>query len=167
MNERMIENNDLFPQQEFIPAHAAKRVLVYMEQDHAGNLSFKPASLMYHEANEQSPTQKKEENLTKESLMSFLKWAGLSLPLVVAVIGSTVWINSTIDNKSRENRLELKADLIAMQQSNKSDIEQSRQDVLSQTYRLQDSIQRLSDRSDEKFEKISSQLIAIQQKGSN
>lgn len=84
------------------------------------------------------------------TFQSFLKWVGLSLPIVASIVGSTYWINSTIDSKSRDNRLELKADLTVV-----------RQDILLQLTRTQDSVLRLSDRSDEKFDKINDKLTEI------
>lgn len=42
---------------------------------------------------------------------SLLTWVATVLPVIAAIIGATTWINSTIDSKARDNRLELKQDL--------------------------------------------------------
>ncbi|WP_142501262.1 hypothetical protein [Klebsiella sp. 2680] len=105
---------------------------------------------------------KEQPKVEKNTLKTILNWGGLILTVIVPVVIATVWINSTIEAKSRENRLELKADLAEMQKLNKDDINQTRQDLLAQTYRLQDAVQRISDRSDDKFDKIATQLSAIE-----
>ena len=147
MSIKMIENNDIFPNHEFIPAQSAQRVLMYVEQDHNGNFSFQPASLVYHDVMNKPKPDAKEEILFKDSLQTFLKWIGLSLPVLACIAGTTYWINSTIDAKSYQNRVEMKADLVAM-----------KQDIMAQTLRTQDSVQRLSDRTDEKFDKVNDSL---------
>lgn len=86
------------------------------------------------------------------SFQSFIKWAGLSLPLVVAIAGSVAWINSTIESKARENRLEMKAELQSVKIELKGD-----------TARVQDSVGHLEDKIDRKMDKVSDQLTAIQQ----
>lgn len=85
-------------------------------------------------------------------LQSFLKWVGLSLPLILAIIGATVWINSTIDSKVRENRLEMKADL-----------DSARIEIKSEAQRTQDAVMRLDDKVDRKMDKLSDQLTIMQQ----
>lgn len=78
----------------------------------------------------------------KDLTLNILKWVALVLPIVLAITGATVWVNSTIDSKSRDNRLEMKADLD----------------------RTQDAIQRLSDRDDAKFDKLNDKLDRLSEK---
>lgn len=83
---------------------------------------------------------------------SFLKWVGLSLPVIVAVVCATAWINMTIDSKARENRLEMKADL-----------DSAKVEIKAEVVRSQDDIKRLDDKIDRKMDKISDQLTSLQQ----
>lgn len=110
------------------------------------------------------PPQKAEPEVKSETLKNVLHWLGMILTIVVPVVLATIWITSAINSAARDNRLELKSDLALMQQANKTDIAQYKQDVLAQTYRLQDNLQTVSDRTDEKLEKITSQLATIDQK---
>ncbi|EPJ5334250.1 hypothetical protein L7A00_001896 [Enterobacter cloacae] len=87
-----------------------------------------------------------------QSFQSFIKWVGLSLPIVAALVGTTVWINTTIDNKARENRLELKADL-----------ESAKVELKAEVIRTQGDIARLDDKIDRKMDKLSDQLTVINQ----
>ncbi|CAI2056938.1 Uncharacterised protein [Serratia quinivorans] len=86
------------------------------------------------------------------SFQSFIKGAGLSLPLIIAVAAAATWVNSTIDSKTRENRIEMKADL-----------ETVKTDLKAEAVRTQDEIKRLDDKIDRKLDKISDQLGAIHQ----
>lgn len=139
----------------FTPIEDARKVLMIVDQTPDGKISFQPAGMLYHnETNklhaDTSQKPEREGKMQTGSFQSFLKWVGLSLPIVAAIVGSTCWINSTIDSKARDNRLELKADL-----------NEARQDILLQVTRTQDSILRLSDRTDEKFDKINDKLTEI------
>ena len=156
----MTEKYTASPQQEFIPANTSPTLIMLVGPDHNGNTSFQPASLVYHEQKGNHQHKQKEGSVVKESIQTFLKWVGLSLPVVVSIVGTTYWIDSTIDAKSYQNRIEMKGDLVAM-----------KQDVMTQELRTQDSVQRLSDRTDERFDKVTDSLndiktIIITQKNS-
>ena len=84
-------------------------------------------------------------------LQSFLKWAGLLLSFVIAIVGAVTWINATIDSKTRENRIEMKAEL------------DSATEIKAEVIRTQDSVNRLDEKIDRKMDKLSDQLTAIQQ----
>lgn len=145
----MIKNNDISPSHDFIPAQGAQRVLMYVEQDDSGKVSFQPANMVYHDPMITKPTPKEVIGV-KESIQNLLKWIGLSLPIVASIVGASYWINSTIESKSNQNRLEMKSDLSAV-----------KQDIMVQTLRTQDAVQRLSDRTDEKFDKVNSGMNDI------
>ncbi len=85
-------------------------------------------------------------------LQSFLKWAGLLLSFVIAIVGAVTWINATIDSKTRENRIEMKADL-----------DSAKTEIKAEVFRTQDSVNRLDEKIDRKMDKLSDQLTAIQQ----
>ncbi|HAU4319374.1 TPA: hypothetical protein F6U59_07330 [Serratia marcescens] len=153
-----MHNNDKLMREspaQFAPMEEARRVLMIVDQTPDGKISFIPAGMLYHNETSKlhantSPKPEKEGKMQTGSFQSFLKWVGLSLPIVVTIVGSTYWINATIDSKARDNRLELKADL-----------SEARQDILLQVTRTQDSVLRLSDRTDEKFDKINDKLTEI------
>ncbi len=86
------------------------------------------------------------------NVQSFIKGAGLSLPFIIAVAAATAWINSTIDGKTRDNRIEMKADLEAV-----------KADLKAESTRTQDDIKRLEDKLDRKLDKLSDQLGTIHQ----
>lgn len=85
------------------------------------------------------------------SIQSFVKWVGLSLPIIATIIAATVWVCSTIDNKVRESRLELKEDINAV-----------KTELKSEAVRTQNDIKRLEDKLDNKLDKLSEQLTSLQ-----
>lgn len=96
-------------------------------------------------------------------LLSFLKWSGLSLPLVIAIVGATVWINNTIDSKVRENRLELKSDIDSTKNQLNASIDSAKLELKTESIRMQDDVRRLDEKMDRKMDKLSDQLTSIQQ----
>lgn len=81
-----------------------------------------------------------------------LKYIGIFLSIVIPIIGATSWINSTIDTKVRESRLEMK-----------DEINSAKTEIKTEVSRAQDSINRLDDKVDRKMDKLSDQLSSIQQ----
>lgn len=101
----------------FIPISNAKKALFIAEQQPDGSIKFVSAGMLLENENPatisaSSANQSKEvADMHTTNSKSVLTWVVTVLPIVAAIIGATTWINSTIDNKARDNRLELKQDL--------------------------------------------------------
>lgn len=100
----------------FIPMSNAKKALLIAEQQPDGSIKFVSAGMLFENENPATistianqPKEATDMNTTTNK--SVLNWVVTVLPIVAAIIGATTWINSTIDSKSRDNRLELKQDL--------------------------------------------------------
>ncbi|ESL40927.1 hypothetical protein L473_01322 [Klebsiella pneumoniae BIDMC 36] len=81
--------------------------------------------------------------MNSQNSKSVLTWTVTVLPIIAAIVGATTWINSTIDSKARDNRLELKQDL-----------QQAKQDISMRVDKLEDKV-------DTGFRETSSQLNDI------
>lgn len=147
----------------FVSATEAKKAIFIAEQQVDGTVRFISAGMLYESADPAtikgtSKHNTEEAGLSSTTAKSALTWVITVVPLIATIAGATIWVNSTIDSKARENRLEMKADMSDMQKDFKADMNSMKQDILSQNFRTQDSLQRISDRTDEKLEKISNQV---------
>lgn len=101
----------------FIPMSNANKALFIAEQQPDGSLKFVSAGMLYETENPAriSPSSainsKEVADVSNNVSKSLLTWVATVLPVIAAIIGATTWINSTIDSKARDNRLELKQDL--------------------------------------------------------
>lgn len=101
----------------FIPMSSVKKALFIAEQQPDGSIKFVSAGMLFENGNpatiSPSPADqpKKEADMNTINSKSVLTWVATVLPIVAAIIGATTWINSTIDSKARDNRMELKQDL--------------------------------------------------------
>ncbi|MEG2267438.1 MAG: hypothetical protein RSC68_24310 [Acinetobacter sp.] len=133
----------------FIPMSNAKKALFIAEQQPDGSIKFVSAGMLFESENPatistSTAIQPKEDagmNITNSK--SVLTWVVTVLPIVASIIGATTWVNSTIDSKARDNRLELKQDL-----------QLAKQDI---TLR----IDKIEDKVDGGFKDTSSQLNEI------
>ena len=107
---------------DFIPISEAKKALFIAEQQPEGSIKFVSAGMLFESSHPATITTKLAENVGEEAGMntqnskSVLTWTITVLPVIAAIVGATTWINSTIDSKARDNRLELKQDLQQVKQ---------------------------------------------------
>lgn len=135
--------------QDFTPVSEAKKALFIAEQQPDGSITFVSAGMLFESSNPATITTKIAEHVREEADMSttshksVLAWMTTVLPIISVVVGATTWINSTIDSKARDNRLELKQDL-----------QQAKQDLSSRVDKIEDKV-------DVGFRDTSSQLNDI------
>ncbi|EPY5246825.1 TPA: hypothetical protein ACWXE1_005605 [Klebsiella pneumoniae] len=135
--------------QEFIPMSDAQKALFIAEQQPDGSIKFVSAGMLYESSNPAKITTgfanhiNGEADMNSQNSKSVLTWTVTVLPIIAAIVGATTWINSTIDSKARDNRLELKQDL-----------QQAKQDISMRVDKLEDKV-------DTGFRETSSQLNDI------
>ncbi|ELS1887100.1 hypothetical protein RZP54_04880 [Raoultella ornithinolytica] len=135
--------------QEFIPMSDAQKALFIAEQQPDGSIKFVSAGMLFESSNPARITTNVAEHVKEEADMipqnskSVLTWTVTVLPILAAIVGATTWINSTIDSKARDNRLELKQDL-----------QQTKQDLSMRVDKLEDKV-------DTGFRETSNQLNEI------
>lgn len=154
------------PLNHYISASEAKRALFIGEEQFDGTVRFSSAGILFENSDPATLTatsKPKAEGaeMKPSTATSALTWVATVIPIVAAIAGATIWVNSTIESKSRENRLEMKADLSDMQKDFKTDLMSMKQDIATQNFRTQDSIQRMSERTDDKLDEINKQVTGL------
>ncbi|MGP2519073.1 hypothetical protein ACTUSX_04195 [Pantoea ananatis] len=155
------------PDTNYFTSRESKKSVFIAEQHPDGSVRFISAGMLFDDPkadtiDTETKTQNKEAGVSSNFTKSALTWAVTVLPLGVAIVTATIWVTSSIESKARENRLEMKQDLSDMQKDFKADMIAFKQDITSQNNRLQDSIQRVSDRTDTKLDTLSNQLKDMQ-----
>lgn len=104
------------PMTGFVSASEAKKAIVIAEQQIDGSVRFVSAGMLFESAdpakiNAISQPRTEGAEMDTTSSKTALTWVVTVIPIIAAIAGATAWINSTIDSKSRDNRLEMKQDL--------------------------------------------------------